>query len=71
MDAQVYESWYKTRKSIVSMVKPGDPTAPSVPLFDRYALVNAGQCSSPTFRHGHVHIPTVILTMCTMTLAPH
>lgn len=33
--ALVYESWYKTRKSIVSMVKPGDPTSPAVPLFDR------------------------------------
>ncbi len=33
---QLYQSWYKTRRSIVSMIKPGDRAAPPQPLFDRY-----------------------------------
>ena len=34
--AIVYESWYKTRRSIMSRFSPGDRTAKPIVVFDRY-----------------------------------
>jgi hypothetical protein len=33
--ALLYESWWKTRRSVVWMIAPDDPAAPKEVLFDR------------------------------------
>jgi hypothetical protein len=44
--ALVYESWYKTRRSITRRFSPGDRTADPIVMFDRYYEVCILSCST-------------------------